>query len=776
MTQNPDKSSARLKMQEADAHLQAGEIGQARAGYAEACRLDPSDARAWVALGNLDSRLGATAEAEAAYRRALDHDPQCGEACQFLGNLLAPQGRHAEAAACYRQALQIKPDSIPARVNLAATLALQGAHDEAIGLLEGLLDAEHPRLDDEQRSAVLARLKALYDARDNIKGGGHPAPGARPENADHLAEAYKREAQALLEAGDPARAQAVLTRACELAGDDAGIRRLLGRAATPLGQHESAAANYRESLRLEPDDADTLNELAAALTALERLDEAVSCYEASLKRAPGTFAHYQLGNIHMGRQRLEEAVFHYRRALALAPRRAEIYNNLGCALRHLGQYDQAEVAFREALQIAPDHPLAHEGYTNLGTVLLILNRLEDARAAFQQATALKPDSQRAVAGEANVLQRQGEFEKAYTLVQPFLQRREADTNVALVLAAMCRPLQRCREAVALMEGLLAGEGPQPDFYEGIMLHFTLGRLLDAEGDYDRAFHHYQQGNLTAGRDFDPGAHERYVDGIISTYTPQFMARAARATHGSDRPVFIVGMPRSGTSLVEQILASHPDVFGAGELEEMHKISVDMPEAADGRPYPQAAQELSVAYCDGLAQRYLDHLSGFAPPEARRVTDKMPANFLHLGLIAQLFPGARIIHCIRDPMDTCLSCYFQNFVTISYSYDLSHLGFYYRQYERIMAHWRKALDIPMMEVRYEDLVENQEDISRALVDFCGLAWDERCLRFHQTRRVVATASYDQVRQPLYNRSVERWRHYERHLEPLRRALAGDQPQL
>jgi tetratricopeptide (TPR) repeat protein len=213
------------------------------------------------------------------------------------------------------------------------------------------------------------------------------------------------------------------------------------------------------------------------------------------------------------------------------------------------------------------------------------------------------------------------------------------------------------------------------------------------------------------------------------------------------------------------------VFGAGELDEMSLIEIDLSAILGGQlPFPRSVESLTADHCDRLAQRYLDYIDNIASSDAQRVTDKMPTNFLRLGLITQLFPQARIIHCMRDPLDTCLSCYFQFFSeSQSFTYDLANLGAYYRQYQRLMEHWRTVLSAPIMEVRYEDLVANQEGVSRALVDFCGLEWDDRCLRFHEMRRKVATASYDQVRQPMYNRSVGRWRHYESHLTALHQAL-------
>jgi hypothetical protein len=232
------------------------------------------------------------------------------------------------------------------------------------------------------------------------------------------------------------------------------------------------------------------------------------------------------------------------------------------------------------------------------------------------------------------------------------------------------------------------------------------------------------------------------------------------------------MPRSGTSLVEQILSTHPGVYGAGELTAIDQFARHLGDAT-GDAYPQSALHLDQATIDAAARQYLAALQDLAP-SAIRVTDKMPGNFLHLGLIQLLFPGARVIHCRRDPLDTCLSCYFQQFNQgQTFSYDLSDLGHHYRQYQRLMRHWQSVISLPMLDVHYEDLVADQEAMSRKMLEFCGLDWTDECMRFYESKRYVATASYDQVRQPIYHKSVGRWRHYERYLGPLKTAL-GDLP--
>jgi hypothetical protein len=259
--------------------------------------------------------------------------------------------------------------------------------------------------------------------------------------------------------------------------------------------------------------------------------------------------------------------------------------------------------------------------------------------------------------------------------------------------------------------------------------------------------------------------------LINIFSHEALQRAPRAGNCSERPIFIVGMPRSGTSLVEQILSMYPGVAAAGELADIGLLASELQELIEKSDPVNDITQLSREQCDAFAQRYFDLLSG-RYPNAIRVTDKMPQNFLYLGWIALLFPKARVIHCVRDPLDTCLSCYYQMFTgDHPYAYDLANLGAYYRQYQRLMLHWGEVLDIPIFEVCYEDFVRDPEELGQAMVDFCSLKWDKRCLEFYKSERSVATASFQQVRRPIYSSSMGRWQHYADHLEPLKKALSG-----
>jgi hypothetical protein len=271
--------------------------------------------------------------------------------------------------------------------------------------------------------------------------------------------------------------------------------------------------------------------------------------------------------------------------------------------------------------------------------------------------------------------------------------------------------------------------------------------------------------------FDPCAHQAGVDQLIRTFDAVYFRRVRGFGISSELPLFIVGMPRSGTTLVEQIVASHPQVFGAGELRDVERIALSLAaHLGNDVGYPSCLAKAPAEAVRAMAERHLHRLTALAGGSVR-IVDKMPTNYLHLGLIATLFPQARIIHCRRGPLDTCVSCYFSYFRGLPFAWDLEELGRYHRSYDSLMAHWKAVLPLPVLDVSYEELVDNQEAISRRLMEFCGLDWDERCLAFHETPRPVHTASTMQVRQPIYKSSVGRWRRYEAHLQPLVRALSG-----
>jgi tetratricopeptide (TPR) repeat protein len=440
-----------------------------------------------------------------------------------------------------------------------------------------------------------------------------------------------------------------------------------------------------------------------------------------------------LGALTYQANRPHEAIQHMRRALALRPEVAEFHVNLAAACRTAHDAAAAAAAYREALRIDPAAPHVH---LSLGQTLLDLGQVEEALTHCLEALRLQPG-----------------YAHAYSMLAELAaQGRHAFTD----------------EDIQHIQVLLAG-GQLSAAHAG-QLYFTLATYWEQQGDHDQAFLAYRKGNdlknellRQAGRSFDRVQHRAVIDRFIAAFTPDVFARARSYGIPSDQPVFVVGMVRSGTTLVEQILASHPQVFGCGELRDIEQLAETF--------YAAFATGVDPATVQRLGGLYLERLAGLGGAEATRTIDKMPQNFLHLGMIAILFPHARVVHCRREPLDVCVSAYVQNFQRLAYATSLEDLGFFHREYARLMAHWRQVLPIPVHEVIYEELVADQERVSRNLIAFCGLPWDDRCLAFHKNLRAVQTPSRLQVRQPIYTRAVARWKRFEAHLQPLRDALAG-----
>jgi len=493
---------------------------------------------------------------------------------------------------------------------------------------------------------------------------------------------------------------------------------------------------------------------------------ATICHRA-LQVYPGSsLLHICLGQALQGVGQVEDAARCFQQALQLAPGNSEAALLLGDLMLQTGCHDQAVSIYKQLLQRVP---LNIPAQTGLGRAYLQMGRWDAAASCCDRALSGGPDDINAIVLAADIDEKQGRLEQALERLKPLISAGGFRSNIVLAYAAVCRSLKIPEDALDKLEGLLQGAGSMSPG-ERACIHFALGGLYDSNKQYDQAFRHYHQGNTINHRGFDRSRPEHDVSAMMQLYTPAYIRQMPRACNSSGLPVFIVGMHRSGTSLVEQILAAHPDVYGAGELPDLTKMMFSLPGASGAAcHYIDSLSRLTATMLDSLSGKHLEHLHALGG-DARRVTDKMPGNFMYLGFIEQAFPGARIIHCKRDPLDTCLSSYFQNFGGAqNYMNDLGDLGFVYGCYQRMMAHWRQVLTLPVMEVQYEELVDRPEVIIRDLVEFCGLSWNEQCLSFHASERYVNTASYDQVRQPMYTRSVGRWKNYARHLQPLREAL-------
>jgi tetratricopeptide (TPR) repeat protein len=434
-------------------------------------------------------------------------------------------------------------------------------------------------------------------------------------------------------------------------------------------------------------------------------------------------------------------------------------------LRDCGQLAEAQAACQAALELEPDDA---EARRVLATVLQRQGHLAEAEAVVREAIELDPHFAKAHKKLGDVLSASGRLNEAADAYREALRLHPRYVAPRFVLAHMKR-FERDDEDLEALEALYA-DGSSLSENELTLVCFALAKAYEDVGDDDRAFERLHEANRRkrATTSFDLAAFERYLARIGEVFQAALLDRFAGAGSDSRIPVFVVGMPRSGTSLVEQILASHPAVHGAGELWDVTWLGAATAALnAEHAPYPDGVELLGPEEIAHLAEAYLHRVQALAPGIAR-ITDKAPQNFQFVGLIHLLFPEAAIVRCTRDPVDTCLSCYRLLFASsqMDFTYDLRELGRYHRAYARLMEHWRQVLpDGRILEVRYEHLVADVEAQALRLVDYCGLEWDERCLSFHSTDRAVKTASFSQVRQPLYGGSVGKWRRFEKHLGPL-----------
>lgn len=544
-----------------------------------------------------------------------------------------------------------------------------------------------------------------------------------------------------------------------------------------MGRWLEAEARSREAIRLKPDLADAHNNLGIALRQQARPVEAEAAFRNAVRLNSGHIdARSNLGAILERQGKLAEALTQLQEAIRLAPGHAQARNDLGGALIATGQPADAESHLQEAIRLRPNFAEAHN---NLGVAQRDQNRIDAAIASFQEALRLNPGYPKARNNLGYVLEVQGKLAEAVAEFQEVV-RTDPANGMALFSLSRLAAAGHCQfsaEQVRGAEELLAR--PATSREDLCRLHFALAWAYDKPGTYEQAFAHCRRANdlrkeLDRHRTppFDAAALHEFIDRLIATYTPAYFVGVRSFGLDSELPIFVIGMPRSGTTLAEQILASHPDVHGAGELTDLGQLVERLPKRLGvSEPYPDCAMGLDATHARDLGETYLANLRRLGGGAAR-VVDKMPFNFLHLGMIATLFPRARIIHCRRDPADTCLSCYFQNFGGgHAFALELTSLGQYYRQYDRLMLHWAQVLPMPIFELRYEELTSDQHVVSRRLIEFCGLPWDERCLRFNETERPVRTASVLEVRKPMYRSSVGRWKRYETQLQPLLAALAS-----
>jgi tetratricopeptide (TPR) repeat protein len=489
------------------------------------------------------------------------------------------------------------------------------------------------------------------------------------------------------------------------------------------GDHAEATALYEEAVELDSSLAEALSNLGSSLSYLGRHEESKRCF---------------------------------RQAIAIKPNLPDPHVNLGVLLRQQSYLSDSEASLRRALKLRPTDLDAR---VNLGLTLVFLGRLRDARACFAKVLKTTPRNVFALFGMGQIAMAEGQFEEAETTFRRIIELNPKMTNAWATLALTRKMTKADGEWLKGAEEVATSK-IHP--LEEANLRFAMGKYCDDVNDFADAFKNFKRGNellKTAAEDYDRNGRSELIDQLIRVYSREAISNIGSAGSSSAKPVFVVGMPRSGTSLAEQIIASHPAAYGAGELSFWGSPIIREAGITQGVLVETERFKVAEEYL-----RFLESASG----NASRVVDKAPVNSDFLGLIYSVFPNAHVIYMQRDPIDTCLSCYFQQFLTgFNFTFDLSDLVHYFRGHQRIMAHWRAVLPPGfILDVPYEELVADQEAWSRKMLNFIGLEWDARVLEFHTNKRQVTTASVWQVRQKVYKSSVARWRNYEKFIGPLK----------
>jgi tetratricopeptide (TPR) repeat protein len=682
----------------------------------------------WKVLGAVFKQIGRFTDALAPMQNAVALSPNDAEAYFNLGGALQSLDKFDDATSNYRRAFEIRPNYPDAYNSLCIALYHQGRFDEAEACCRRALEinSDHSVLHN-----TLGNILKCLDRTAEAELSFRRSIAISPD----YAEAYINLSINLHNSGKLREAESICRLSLELNPDSADVHNNLGAILHGLGRLNEAEANYRQSLQINPNSADAYNNLGVILHDLNKLNEAETSYNRSLLIKPEfADACYNLGNTLLDLGRLDDAKDCFRQALQINPTHANAHSNLGSIYLYLGWIDEAEALFKQAIQIDPKSSSALH---NIGNFYLEIGQVKKAKDLYLRSLMVKPD-----------------FWKARYGLTSSDKVTRGDTNFAALNEAF--------------EEITISETPMPN-NDMIFLHFALGKCYDDIGDHEKAFQHFLAGCKLKRilSDYNPTQTTLQISRIMDDLDRATFGRLREAGNPSHLPIFILGMPRSGTTLTEQIISSHPNVYGAGEIPDLMNI-IQQNTVSNVMPisFPNNLRALDQATLTAWGTEYVTGLKRRAP-DAMHITDKMPTNFLALGLIHLMLPNAKIIHVNRNPVDTCLSCFTQLFTfKNNFTYDLSELGMYYGSYACLMKHWRNVLPAgAFLDVNYEDIVSDQETQTRRIIEFCGLEWNEACLEPQENMRAIHTASVTQVRQPIYSSSVARWRKYEKFLGPL-----------
>jgi len=674
------------------------------------------------------------------------------------GACYANLGQLDDAVKRYEKSLAIKPNYAEAHNNLGGTLQELGQLDNAVKRYEKAL-AIKPNYAEAFNNLGIA-LKELGQLDIAVKSYKKILT-IRPD----FAEAHYNLAVTLQELGQLDIAVKSYKKALALKLDFADAHYNLGLTFKELGQHDDAVKSYEKVLAIKPDYTEAHNNLGIALKELGQLDDAIKCYKKALAIKPDyTEAHNNLGNALKELGQLDDAIKCYKKALAIKEDYAEAHYNLGLTFQGLSQLDDAVKSYKKALAIKEDYAEAHN---NLGIALKELGQLDDAVKSYKKALAIKEDFADAYNNLGNALNDLGQLDHAIKNYEKAIAIKTNYTSAHLNLSRLKKYIANDTQ-ITQMQSLISNSNLSKLDY--IYLNFALAKVYEDLGNTDKLFKYLHEGNRLRKQELHYSLKEDKDNYLIFKKlfnSPKPIDKKYFSSESStNRPIFIVGMPRSGTSLVEQIIASHYAVHGAGELNNLATII----EPITTDHLNQGMSKLPKKTFLSIREQYLDALSNLNVTESV-ITDKLPLNFLYIGFILTSFPEAKIVHMKRDARATCWSIYKHFFGDIGngYSYNIEDLVGFYDLYSELMDFWHQSFPGKIYDMCYEDLTTNQEEETRNLLQYCALDWDDNCLSFHKNKRAVKTASANQVREKMYQGSSEAWKKYEAHLKPLIKAL-------
>jgi tetratricopeptide (TPR) repeat protein len=719
-------------------------------------------------------QAGRYADAARCYHGLLTREPANAEALHLFGIMHHQCGHSGRAVDLIGRAVALRPGVAAFHANLAEAYRGLGEHERALDCCRTALHLQ-PRFAEAANNLGLA-----LDALGRHEEAAEQFRAAVDERPD-FALARNNLGTVLRKLGRPDEALEAFRSAVDLDPVLALAHANLGQALIDSGHADRGLEHCQAAVRLQPDLAAAHNNLGNAFRALDQWPQAHTAYAEALRLSPELGVariHANLGLALQRENKIAEAFSCFRRAVELAPDDAEIWHYLANA--HVADEDCAS-AIPCCERIVALKPDGVQGHTDLGWALQEEGRLTDAAACYRRALELEPYSVKALLKQGGLHEELGAMAEAEVC---YRRAREANLEAPAPLACLAT-LLRGRLPDADRDALRSRlDDPELDDEPRGNLLFGLAQASDARGDHALAAVCLEQANALVlnqrtkqGRQYDPAEHSRLVDQLIEGFTPELFNRLAGAGDDTRQPVFVFGLPRSGTTLVEQILASHSHVHGGGELRLAGQTFEAIPAVVGRNGFVPCLTALDAAGVNQLGERYREGLRAIldrAGPEFTpdRFVDKMPDNYLYLGLLALIFPQATLIHVRRDPRDVALSCWMTNFRNIRWANDPEHLAGRIREHRRVTAHWQAVLRKPVHEVIYERLVDDFENEARRLLAACGLDWEPTCLRFHQTARPVRTASVTQVRRPLYRDAVGRWKQYKAPLAGLFARLPGD----